>query len=69
MIVPPLSLGLLNLPFYAAQTMGPDGYLAPILAAIMALPGWPPSTCWRGASPARPWWSRAKPPSDQSSAA
>ncbi|MGE5550625.1 MAG: GerAB/ArcD/ProY family transporter [Bacteroidota bacterium] len=39
LILPPLSYGLLNLPFYAAQSMGAKGYLGVPVAAIMSLPG------------------------------
>ena len=39
LVIPPLSYGLLNLPYYAAQYMGADGYLGIPAAALMAVPG------------------------------
>lgn len=39
LIIPSLGYGLLNLPFYASQSMGANGYLGVLAAALMTLPG------------------------------
>ncbi|HEX3046407.1 MAG TPA: GerAB/ArcD/ProY family transporter [Bacillota bacterium] len=39
LIIPVLSYGLLNLPNYAVAVMGANGYLGPLLAALIILPG------------------------------
>ena len=39
LIIPVLGYGLMNMPHYAAETMGANGYLAELIAGLIVLPG------------------------------